>query len=236
MKRKKTGFIKRAVLLGVAALVIIIVVVAVTYPYDRVIDRLLTRVSQEHDVLIIAAEKQFHFPNKVTFYDLKVAPKTRLYRLFEASFPVLSVEMGLKALLTGRLRASFSGEIDSGDPQEGSYTVQGAASLRRGDESGSGETPQTQTVVLDNLLLTGSGVNFVVDGSVTSVGDMFDPELDLEFFVRELDRTDSANYAVHNLLAFVNGCLKEGTELPTTFRVSGPFSRLIVTRKSPEEG
>ena len=237
MKRKKLGFVKRGILLGSGALLLIIIIVLAAYPYERAIELALARMSEENGVRIAPAQTNFRFPNRIRFDGLRIVPSQRPYHLLETEFTKLSTEIGLRALLIGRLRVRFSGEIDSGDPEEGNYALSGIVSVRKGEKKGSGGSPpRGRAVRLQNVRLTGSEVNFTIDGHVTFVGEMFNPVLELRFFVERLDRTDSANYAIDNLLKFVRGGVQEGAELPVAFTVSGPFSRLTLSREDGGEG
>jgi hypothetical protein len=236
MKRKRLGFIKRAVLLGGGALLLFIVVVLVVYPYERAIDRILATVARENNLLIEPAQTDFSFPNNVTFQNLRIVPNRRPYQLLETEFTKLTAQIGLKALLARRLRVRLSGEIDTGDPEEGNYTVSGVISLREGGEDGAGSAAKTRTVELEGFRLSGSDVNFTVDGRVTSVGEILNPVLDLSFSVERLGRTESANYGMDNLLKYVRSCFRDEAELPVTFTLTGPFSRPTLSREKADEG
>jgi hypothetical protein len=229
MKRKKFGFLKRAILLGGGALLLFILVVLALYPYERAIERMLAKVAQDNNMLISPARTDFSFPNKVTFQDLRIVPNRQPYHLLETRFTKLTAQVGLRALLTKRVRVRFSGEVDSGDPDEGNYAVSGVVSLREGEEEGAGGTSRTRSVQFEGFRLAGSDVNFSIDGRVTSVGEILNPLLDLTFSVEELGRTDSGNYGIDNLLKYVKSFFEDETELPVTFTVTGPFSE-------PEKG
>jgi len=236
MKRKKVGFLKRAVLLGAGALLLFIVVVLVVYPYERAIDGILATVARENNLLIEPARTDFSLPNNVTFQNLRIVPNKRPYHLLETEFTKLTAQIGLKALLARRLRVKFSGEINTGDPEEGNYTVSGVVSLRQRGEEGAGGAAETRTVELEGFRVSGSDVNFTVDGRVTSVGEILNPTLDLSFSVEELGRTESANYGIDNLLKYVRSCFQDEADLPVTFTLTGPFSRPTLIREKADEG
>jgi hypothetical protein len=97
MKRKKVGFLKRAVLLGAGALLLFIAVVLVVYPYERAIDGILATVARENNLLIEPARTDFSLPNNVTFQNLRIVPNKRPYHLLETEFTKLTAQIGLKA-------------------------------------------------------------------------------------------------------------------------------------------
>lgn len=234
MARKKTGFLKRGILLGIAALVLFIILVLATYPYERAIERALSRISNESPISVAAEQTSFFFPNDITFYDLRLAPKERPYNLLETTFSKLSAQVALRALLTRKLRVRFTGDVYSGDPEEGNYAVSGTVCLRRGEKQGAGGGAASRVVELQNVQLTGSDVNFTVDGHVIFVGRVLNPEVQLKFAVEKLERTSSANYAIENLLKFVEGAIPGEAGPPVAFAVSGPFSHLTVRHEQGE--
>jgi hypothetical protein len=232
--RNKTSFLKRGILLGTAALTLFIILVLATYPYQRAIERALARISNESPIAVAAEQTSFFFPYDITFYDLTLAPKERPYNLLETTFTKLSAQVGLRALLTKKLRVRFTGEVDSGDPSEGSYTVAGTVCLHKGEKQGAGGSADSRVVELHDLRLTGSGVNFMVDGYVTFRGEVLNPNVQLRFVVEKLERTNSASYALENLLKFVEGAIPAESKPPVTLAVSGPFSQLTVKQEQGE--
>ncbi len=236
MARDKTSFLKRGILLGTAALALFIILVLATYPYERAIERALSRVNSESAISVAATQTSFFFPNDVTFYDLKLAPKERPYNLLETTFTKLSARVGLRALLAKKLRVRFTGDMDSGDLAEGNYAVSGTVCLRRGEKPGAGGSADSRVVELHNVQLTGSDVNFTVDGDVRFDGTLLNPEVQLKFAVEKLERTNSANYAIENLLKFVEGAIPGESVPPVAFTVSGPFSQLTVRQEQGESG
>ena len=228
MKKRPSSFVKRAVLLGCGALVLFAVLVVATYPYERAIERALSTISQTSPVTVTVSETIFSFPSMVTFYDMTITPKERPYHLLETKLSKLNAEIGLRALVTRKLHARFDGEVDTGDPAEGDYTVAGTATWQKTSDQGAGGSPQTHTVQLDNLQIIGADVNVTIEGIVTFSGELLNPELNLKFIVEKLGRTDSANYAVDNFLKFVKGAPGAESVPPLVFTVTGPFSRLTV--------
>ena len=234
VNRKKFSFVKRALLLGCGAVLLFVILVLATYPYERAIERALSSISETGAVTVTASQTLFSFPNMITFYNMTIAPKERPYHLLETKLTKLSAEIGLRALVTRRLRVRFAGEVDTGDPAEGNYTVNGTACWRRGLEKDSGGPSEIGVAQLQDVRLTGSDVNVTVDGLVTFTGGIVDPVLDLTFAVEKLDRTDSGNYAVDNLLKFVKGAPRGDSQPPLVFAVSGPFSQLTVREEEGE--
>jgi len=234
MKKRPSSFVKRAVLLGSGALVLFAVLVAVTYPYERAIDRALSTISRTSPVTITVSETLFSFPSIVTFYNMTIVPKQRPYHLLETKLSKLNAEIGLRALATRKLHARFDGEVDTGDPEEGNYTVAGAATLRKASVQGAAGSPQSHIVHLHNVQVIGADVNVTIDGIVTVHGELLNPELNLRFVVEKLGRTDSANYAVDNFLKFVKGAPGTESVPPIVFTVTGPFSRLTVREEQEE--
>jgi hypothetical protein len=230
MKRKKSGFLKRALLLGGGALLLFIAVVLAVYPYERVIGGILANVARDNNVLISPARTEFSFPNRVTFHNLRIVPNRRPYQLLETEFTNLTAQIGLRALLARRLRVRFSGQVDSGDPGDGDYDVSGIVTLRETGDEGPDGSSKARAVQLEGFRLTGSDVNLAIDGRVTSSGEILNPVLDLTISVEKLGRTDSANYGIENLLKFVRSCFQDETELPVTFTVTGPFSEPTLNR------
>ncbi len=230
MKRKKSAFLKRALLLGGGAVLLFIAVVLAVYPYERVIERMLADVARDNNVLISPARTEFSFPNKVTFHNLRIVPSRRPYHLLETEFTSLTAQIGLRALLTRRLRVRFSGEVHSGDPDDGDYDVNGIVTLHETGDEGPDGGSTARAVQFEGFRLTGSDVNFAIDGRVTSSGEMLNPVLDLTISVEKLGRTDSANYGIDNLLKFVRSCFQDETELPVTFTLTGPFSEPTLNR------
>jgi len=235
MTGKKSPFLKRGVLLGTPALALFVILVLATYPYERAVERALSRVSKETPMSATAGQTDFFFPNNVTFYDLKLVPKERPYHLLETKFTKLSAQVALKALLTKKLRLRFAGDLDSGDPAEGHYDLSGAVCLRRGERPGAAGA-DSRVVELHNFRLTGSDVNLTIDGNVVFYGELLNPEVDLRFAVEKLERTDSENYAVDNLLKFVKGAIPGESRPPLAFAVTGPFSELTVRQEQGEPG
>jgi len=231
MKRKKLTFAKRAIVLGTGALVLFIIVVLATYPYERAIGSALARLGEQTNVTIAAAQTVFFFPNEIAFFGLKVVPKEQPYHLLETEFRKLTTEIGLRALLTRNVRVRFDGEVDSGASEEGNYSLAGTICLRKGEPNGAGGSSQAQVVELQTVRLTGSDVNLTIDGNVIFREQILDPVVDLNFSVEMLERTDSANYVIDNILRFVSGCLESGVRPPAAFGVSGPFSRLTIRRE-----
>ena len=232
--RKNITFLKRGIILGIAAVVLFIILVLATYPYERSIERALSRVSNESDISVVAARTSFFFPNDVTFYDLKLAPKERPYNLLETRFTKVSAQLGLRALMTKKLRVRFTGDLDSGDPAEGNYDVAGTVCLRRGGKRAAGGSADSRVVELHNVRMTGSDVNLTVDGHVIFRGRVLNPEVQLKFAVEKLERTSSASYALENLLKFVEGAIPGESRPPVAFTVSGPFSQLTVRQEQGE--
>jgi len=230
MKRKKSGFLKRALLLGGGALLLFIAVVLAVYPYERVIERMLADVARDNNVTISPARTDFSFPNKVTFHNLRIVPNRQPYHLLETEFTSLTAQVGLRALLTRRLRVRFRGEVHTGDPDSGDYDVSGILSLHETGDEGPDGGSKARAVRLEGFRLTGSDVNLAIDGRVTSSGEILNPVLDLTISVEKLGRTDSANYGIDNLLKFVRSCYQDETELPVTFTVTGPFSEPTLNR------
>jgi hypothetical protein len=236
VSKKKTSFLKRGILLGAAALLLFIILVLFTYPYERTVERALSRVNRESAVSVYSAQTDFFFPNSITFRDLKLVPKEKPYHLLETRFTKLSAQVALGPLLTKTLRVRLTGDLDSGDPSEGQYQVSGTVSLRRGEKQGPDGLGDSRVVELENVRLNGSYVNLTVDGNVTFGGDILDPDVELKFAVEKLERTDSANYAIENLLRFVEGAVPSESRPPLAFAVSGPFSQLTVRQEQGESG
>jgi hypothetical protein len=234
MNKKKYSFVKRGILLGSGAVLLFVVLVLATYPYERAIDRALSSISETSALSVASSETLFSFPNRITFYDMTVTPKQRPYHLLETKLTKLSTEIGLRALVARSLRVRLDGEIDTGDPAEGNYAVNGTVCLRRASEKGSNGSPQTQVMQLSTVRLTGSDVNVTVDGFVTFSGRIMDPVLDLTFAVEKLNRNDSANYAIDNLLKFVRGATRRDSQLPLVIAMSGPLSQLRVREVAGE--
>ncbi len=224
MNKKRSSFVKRAILLGCGALALFVVLVVATYPYERAIQRALSSVSETGPVTVTASETIFSFPSTITFYDMTVAPKERPYHLLETKLPKLTTEIGLRTLAMRKLSARFDAEIYTGDPAEGNYVVTGTTTWHRGN----GGSPETRTIQLHNVHITGSDVNVTINGNVTISGELLNPELNLRFVVEKLGRTESANYAVDNFLKFVKGAPASDSTPPLVFTVTGPFSRLAV--------
>jgi hypothetical protein len=234
MKKRPSSFVRRAVLLGCGALVLFAVLVVATYPYERAIERALSTISETSPATVTVSDTIFSFPSMVTFYDMTIVPKERPYHLLETKLPKLNAEIGLRALATRKLHARFDGEVATGDPAEGNYTVAGAATWQKTSDQGSGGSLQTHTVQLHNVQVIGADVNVTVDGIVTVSGELLNPELNLRFVVEKLGRTDSANYAVDNFLKFVKGAPGTESVPPLVFTVTGPFSRLTVREEHEE--
>ena len=234
--KKKISFLKRGILLGGAALVLFIILVLLTYPYERTVERALSRVNRESAVSVASEQTNFSFPNKITFYSLKIAPKEKPYHLLETTFTRLSAQVALGPLLTKTMRVRFTGDLDSGDPSEGEYRVSGTVCLRRSEKQGADGRAESRVVELENVRLNGSYVNLTVDGNVTIGGNVLDPDVELKFAVEKLKRTDSTNYAIENLLRFVEGAVPSESTPPLAFAVSGPFSQLTVRQERGESG
>jgi hypothetical protein len=155
--------------------------------------------------------------------------------LLETEFTNLTAQVGLRALLTRRLRVRFSGEVHSDDPDDGDYDVSGIVALHETGDEGPDGGSKARAVQLEGFRLTGPDVNFAIDGRVTSSGEILNPVLDLTISVEKLGRTDSANYGIDNLLKFVRSCFQDETELPVTFTVTGPFSEPTLNRVTDGE-
>ena len=234
VNQKKSSFVKRGILLGSGALLLFIILALATYPYERAIERALFSINETSTISVRTSETVFFFPNRITFYDMTVAPKERPYHLLETRLSKLSTELGLRALLMRTLRVRFAGEVDTGDPAEGNYTVNGTVSLRRASEEVPDGSARTHVAQLRDVQITGSDVNVTVDGLVRFTGGIVNPVLDLTFAVEKLDRTDSANYAIDNLLKFVKGATRSDSRPPLAFAVSGPLSQLTVREEQGE--
>ena len=233
------SFVKRGILLGSGALILFIVLALATYPYERAIDRALSRISEKSIIAVTAGQTSFLFPNRVTFHDLRLLPKEQPYHLLETTLTKLSAQIGLRGLLTRKLRIRFTGDVDSGDTTEGVYGVNGTVCLRRGEAAEASSPIENSVLEVYNVRLTGSGVNLTVDGHVTLRGNVLNPVVELRFGVEKLERTDSANYAISNLLKFVEGTAPSESRPPLAFEVSGPLSELTVRqeiRESSTEG
>jgi hypothetical protein len=170
----------------------------------------------------------------VIFRDLRLVPVEQRYNQLEMTFRKLKIELGVKALVARTLRVKFSGELESGDPNEGNYAVSGTMSLRNEKGEGVVSPGPARVVELESVRFSGTNVNFVIDGLVRFIGDSLNPALELNCSVERFAAQESASYAVANLLAFVQGCLEEGTKAPATFVVSGHFPGLKVTRETGE--